>query len=44
MAGGVGVTLDVPSDPALLFGEDQGRYVIVTADPEAVMNRVRALS
>jgi phosphoribosylformylglycinamidine synthase len=38
MAGGTGATLDSPStDAAFWFGEDQGRYVIATAQPENVL-------
>ena len=40
MAGGMGVTLDPPPSGipahAWLFGEDQARYVVETADPEAI--------
>ena len=39
-AGNIGAQLSVPALPNLsgvLFGEDQGRYVIVTADPERVI-------
>jgi len=41
MAGGLGVALDpTPAGPALnawLFGEDQGRYLIETADPGSLL-------
>ncbi len=39
MAGGIGATLDLPLDAGLLFGEDQARYIIVTASPETVETR-----
>jgi phosphoribosylformylglycinamidine synthase len=45
MAGGVGATLDgVPGDMlehAWCFGEDQGRYLIETADPAALLAEAR---
>ncbi|MGE5269264.1 MAG: phosphoribosylformylglycinamidine synthase subunit PurL [Thiohalocapsa sp.] len=41
MAGRRGVTLDVPpqvdTSNAWLFGEDQGRYLVETADPDALL-------
>jgi phosphoribosylformylglycinamidine synthase len=46
MAGGRGATLDPPSAAvpphAWWFGEDQGRYIIETADPAAVLQRAAA--
>jgi phosphoribosylformylglycinamidine synthase len=42
MAGGIGATLDLPLDAGLLFGEDQARYIIVTASPETVETRAGA--
>ncbi len=39
MAGGLGATLDCPGGVPLhgfLFGEDQGRYLLATAEPEMV--------
>jgi phosphoribosylformylglycinamidine synthase len=39
MASGIGATLDLPLDASLLFGEDQARYIIVTASPETVESR-----
>ncbi|MCR4266279.1 phosphoribosylformylglycinamidine synthase subunit PurL [Nitratireductor sp. ZSWI3] len=38
MASGIGATVEAPADavPAF-FGEDQGRYVVTTADAEAVL-------
>ena len=36
MASGIGATLDLPEDAGLLFGEDQARYIIATANPEAI--------
>ena len=44
LAGGIGLTMTVveqiPNPGAILFGEDQGRYVVTTTDPD----RVRALA
>src|SRR6185437_3890905 len=38
MARGVGAEIAPPSlDPAWLFGEDQGRYLVTTADPAALL-------
>jgi phosphoribosylformylglycinamidine synthase len=46
MAGERGVALDpLPSDPpciAYLFGEDQARYLLETADPATVLAAARA--
>jgi phosphoribosylformylglycinamidine synthase len=45
MAGEVGATIAVPPGPpahAFLFGEDQGRYLIATAEPEAVTRLAEA--
>jgi phosphoribosylformylglycinamidine synthase len=40
LAGGIGLHMTVveqiPSPGAILFGEDQGRYVVATRDPDAV--------
>jgi phosphoribosylformylglycinamidine synthase len=39
MAGGMGATVAIASEApphAILFGEDQARYIMVTAAPEAV--------
>jgi len=36
MASGIGATLDLPAEAGLLFGEDQARYIIATATPEAI--------
>jgi phosphoribosylformylglycinamidine synthase len=40
LAGNVGLTMTVveqiPNPGAILFGEDQGRYVVATHDPDAV--------
>jgi phosphoribosylformylglycinamidine synthase II len=44
MAGGIGADLDIPVEAGLLFGEDQARYIIATATPEAVEARARAAS
>jgi phosphoribosylformylglycinamidine synthase len=44
LAGKIGMTMTVvpqiPNPAAILFGEDQGRYVVTTTDPD----RVRALA
>jgi phosphoribosylformylglycinamidine synthase len=44
LAGNIGMTMTVvpqiPNPGAILFGEDQGRYVVTTSDPD----RVRALA
>lgn len=40
LAANIGAQLDIPSLPnlaAILFGEDQGRYVVATRDAEAVL-------
>jgi len=40
LAGDVGVEVslpDVPNPAAILFGEDQGRALVTTRDPEAVI-------
>ena len=46
MTGGRGVVLDpIPSDlpsNAYLFGEDQARYIVETADPDTVLELARA--
>jgi phosphoribosylformylglycinamidine synthase II len=42
LAGGIGVEISLPNVPnpaAILFGEDQGRALITTTDPEAVIAR-----
>lgn len=46
MGGGIGAEInvdngDIPAH-AWLFGEDQGRYIISTNDPEAVMSKAIA--
>jgi phosphoribosylformylglycinamidine synthase subunit PurL len=41
MAGGIGAKLDSPKGIALLFGEDQGRYIF-TAPPEVTKEMLRA--
>lgn len=41
MAGNIGADVSLPeqgSEAAWLFGEDQGRYVIATSDPDKVLN------
>jgi phosphoribosylformylglycinamidine synthase len=44
LAGKIGMTMTVvpqiPNPGAILFGEDQGRYVVTTTDPD----RVRAIA
>jgi phosphoribosylformylglycinamidine synthase len=45
LAGGTGVALeadDALSPAAWFFGEDQGRYLLATGDPEALLARARA--
>jgi phosphoribosylformylglycinamidine synthase len=45
MSGLVGVSLTLPNVPnpsAILFGEDQGRALVTTRDPEAVVVRAKA--
>jgi phosphoribosylformylglycinamidine synthase subunit PurL len=45
MAGSLGVSITLPNVPnpaAILFGEDQGRALITTCDPEAVVARANA--
>ena len=45
LAGGIGVELTLPAVPnpaAILFGEDQGRYLISTRDPDAVIGLATA--
>ena len=40
LAGGIGADLTLPNVPnpaAVLFGEDQGRYLVATNDPQAVI-------
>jgi len=45
LAGGMGVTITLPNVPnpaAILFGEDQGRLLVTTTDPEAVKTAATA--
>jgi len=46
MGGGVGAKIDVNNGDipahAWLFGEDQGRYIVSTDDPESVMGKAMA--
>ncbi len=45
MAGGIGATVSAPAGipaHAFWFGEDQGRYVLTTSDPDGVAARLRA--
>ncbi len=44
MEAGIGATLNLPAEAGLLFGEDQARYIIATATPEAVEARAHAAS
>ncbi len=44
MAGGIGATIAVPAElppHAFLFGEDQARYLVATAEPEQMVNDAR---
>ncbi len=43
MAKGVGVSLHHKDGHAFWFGEDQGRYVIATGQPEAVIEKAKAV-
>jgi phosphoribosylformylglycinamidine synthase len=46
LASGVGVTLDIQDpkpSPAILFGEDQARYLVATAQPEALLQAAEAM-
>jgi phosphoribosylformylglycinamidine synthase subunit PurL len=44
LAGGIGATIPVvpqiANPGAILFGEDQGRYILTTADPATVSSRI----
>jgi len=46
LAGNIGMTMTVveqiPNPAAILFGEDQGRYVVTTSDPDAVREAANA--
>ncbi len=42
LAGGVGAYLTGSADPAWLFGEDQGRYIIAAADAASILTDARA--
>jgi len=42
MASGIGAKLTLPAEAALLFGEDQGCYIIATGSPETVEARAGA--
>jgi phosphoribosylformylglycinamidine synthase len=42
MASGVGATLDLPAEAGLLFGEDQARYILATANPDAIEAKAHA--
>jgi phosphoribosylformylglycinamidine synthase len=44
MASGIGAVLEAPpgmAAPGFWFGEDQGRYVVVAKDPDAIMQRAK---
>ena len=46
LASNVGITLELPSklpDHALLFGEDQGRYLLALADPAPTLKAARTV-
>ncbi len=46
LAGGIGLTMivvpQIPNPAAILFGEDQGRYVVSTRDPDGVRTAANA--
>ncbi|MDD4615749.1 MAG: phosphoribosylformylglycinamidine synthase subunit PurL [Alphaproteobacteria bacterium] len=42
MPRGIGIALEASGDAAFWFGEDQGRYVLATPSPDAVMEKARA--
>jgi phosphoribosylformylglycinamidine synthase len=42
MAGGIGATLELNSEAALLFGEDQARYIVLTNAPEPIESHASA--
>jgi phosphoribosylformylglycinamidine (FGAM) synthase-like enzyme len=42
MTGRIGAEIDLPADAGLLFGEDQGRYLVTAADGEALLARAQA--
>src|SRR5690606_6442338 len=42
LAGDIGAALDLPAEAGWLFGEDQGRYLLTTADADAVLARAAA--
>ena len=45
LASGIGVEVTLPNVPnpaAVLFGEDQGRYLVATRDPQAVIAKATA--
>ena len=42
MAGRIGATVDLPAEAGLLFGEDQGRYLVTATDGEALLARAHA--
>jgi len=42
MAGGIGAPLDLPADAALLFGEDQARYIVAVRQADFIAERAAA--
>jgi phosphoribosylformylglycinamidine synthase subunit PurL len=42
LAGDLGADLSAPNDLSWLFGEDQGRYVLTTREPDALLAEARA--
>jgi len=42
MGGGIGARLSLPIEAGLLFGEDQARYIIATAEPKTLEARAAA--
>jgi len=42
LAGGRGAVLELAADAGLLFGEDQGRYLLAVADPSAILVEAEA--
>jgi phosphoribosylformylglycinamidine synthase len=42
MAGGVGATIHLIADAGHLFGEDQARYIVVSADADKVADKAAA--
>jgi phosphoribosylformylglycinamidine synthase len=42
LAGNIGATIEGPESPGWLFGEDQGRYVVVARDPQPILAAAKA--